>query len=164
MRDIACEFQLDLDNELRGIERVTRKTEGARTRGWRGLWADWVRPATICGLGVAAFTQLSGIEMMIYYAPTILKGAGFGPQSALLSVMGIAAVYLAMTALGLTIVDRLGRRRLSLLMIPGAAASLVALGALFILGLAGGGQAWLLVGCILVYMAFNSDGCRSMAG
>lgn len=150
----------DLDEELHGIETVTRETEGSRTRGWHGLAADWVRPATICGLGVAAFTQLSGIEMMIYYAPTILKGAGFGPNSALLSSMGIAAVYLTMTALGLTIVDRVGRRRLSLLMIPGAAVSLIALGLLFMLGMTGNGHVWLLVGCILVYMAFNSGGLQ----
>lgn len=150
----------DIDKELAGIEAVTRRTEQSDTRGWRGLWADWVRPATICGLGVAAFTQLSGIEMMIYYAPTILKGAGFGPESALLSGMGIAAVYLSMTAAGLMVVDRIGRRHLSLMMIPGAALALAVLGALFILGMGGSGHAWLLVGCILVFMAFNSGGLQ----
>lgn len=150
----------DVGEELKGIEGVTKKTEGAHTRGWRGLWADWVRPATVCGLGVAAFTQLSGIEMMIYYAPTILKGAGFGPSAALLCSMGIAAVYLVMTVIGLAMVDRIGRRRLSLLMISGAAASLVALGALFMLGMAGNGQVWLLVACLLIYMAFNSGGLQ----
>lgn len=149
-----------VDDELNGIENVSKETEDAETRGWRGLLAGWVRPATICGLGVAAFTQLSGIEMMIYYAPTILKGAGFGPSSALLSGMGIAVVYLVMTCIGLAVVDRVGRRRLSLLMIPGAAASLVALGALFMLGLTGSGHAWMLVGCLLVYMAFNSGGLQ----
>jgi hypothetical protein len=83
--------------------------------------------------------------MMIYYAPTILKGVGFGPSGALLSSMGMAGVYLVMTAIGLTVVDRVGQRRLSLLMIPGATVSLLALGALFMLGMAGSGQAggWL---------------------
>jgi sugar porter (SP) family MFS transporter len=150
----------DLDGELKGIEGVTRKTEGSEVRGWAGLWAPWVRPATICGLGIAAFTQLSGIEMMIYYAPTILKGLGFGPSGALLTSMAIAGVYLVMTAIGLTVVDRLGRRRLSLLMIPGATLSLLALGTLFMMGMAGSGQAWLVVGCLLIYMAFNSGGLQ----
>jgi sugar porter (SP) family MFS transporter len=150
----------DIDGELRDIEEGTRATRSSRTRGWRGLAARWVRPAVVCGLGVAAFTQLSGIEMMIYYAPTVLKGAGFGPSAALLSSMGIAAVYLVMTAIGLSVVDRIGRRRLSLLMIPGATLSLLVLGALFVMGMAGSSQAWLLVGCLLVYMAFNSGGLQ----
>lgn len=150
----------DVGRELAGIEGVTREAGTSRTRGWPGLAERWLRPAVVCGLGVAAFTQLSGIEMMIYYAPTILRGAGFGAGAALLSAMGIAAVYLAMTSVGLALVDRVGRRRLSLAMIPGAAVSLVAFGALFMLGLDGPGHAWLVVGCLLVYMAFNSGGLQ----
>jgi hypothetical protein len=36
-----------------------------------------VRPAVIAALGIAAFTQLTGIEMMVYYTPTFLTGVGF---------------------------------------------------------------------------------------
>ena len=150
----------NVDAEYEDIQQVTKKTGSARTAGWTGLFAAWVRPATICGLGVAAFTQLSGIEMMIYYAPTILKGVGFGPSAALLSSMMIAVDYLVMTAIGLSVVERIGRRRLSLFMIPGAAISLVVFGALFVLGIAGAGHSWLVVGCLLVYMAFNSGGLQ----
>ena len=150
----------DIEAEMKTIQKVTDETRGAKTRGWRGMAAHWVRPAVICGLGVAAFTQLSGIEMMIYYAPTILKGAGFGGDSPLLSSMGIAAVYLVMTVVGLLVVDRVGRRRLSLCMIPGAALALLVLGACFMLGMTHGSQAWALVGCLLVYMAFNSGGLQ----
>ena len=150
----------DVDDELGNIERSARNTEGKPTKGWRGLAAGWVRPATVCGLGIAAFTQLSGIEMMIYYAPTMLKGVGFGPSAALLSSMMIAVDYLVMTAIGLAIVERVGRRHLSLFMIPGATISLIAFGALFALGLAGQGQAPLVVGCLLVYMAFNAGGLQ----
>ena len=150
----------DIDAEMDDISRITCDTRKARTRGWRGLGAPWVRPAVICGLGVAAFTQLSGIEMMIYYAPTILKGAGFGPDFALLSSMGIASVYLVMTCVGLAVVDRVGRRRISLLMIPGATIALLVLGALFMLGMTKGHDAWWLIGCLLVYMAFNAGGLQ----
>jgi hypothetical protein len=102
--------------------------------------------------------------MMIYYAPTILKGVGFGPSGALLSSMGMAGVYPVMTAIALTVVDRVGRRRLSLLMISGATVSLLALGTLFMLGMAGSGQAWRVVGCLLIYMAFNAGGLQVVGG
>lgn len=150
----------DLDGEMDEMQKAIANNRKARTRGWKGLLDPWVRPAVICGLGVAAFTQLSGIEMMIYYAPTVLKGAGFGPDAALLSSMGIAVVYLVMTCIGLAVVDRVGRRRLSLLMIPGATVALLVLGALFMMGMTNGPQAWWLIGCLLVYMAFNSGGLQ----
>ena len=56
---------------------LTRKEQTAKTRGWSGLRAAWVRPALILGCGIAIFTQLSGIEMIIYYSPTILTDNGF---------------------------------------------------------------------------------------
>ena len=152
--------QADIDAEIGKIEEVTKKTEKSKTQGWRGLMKPWVRPAVVAGLGVASFTQLSGIEMMIYYAPTMLKGVGFGEQGALLTNVGIAAIYLAMTATGLSIVDKVGRRRLSLLMIPGATLSLMALGALFFLHMTGKGQAPYVVGCLFVYMLFNAGGLQ----
>ena len=148
------------DDEIEQIREVNRKTETSSTRGWRGLVEPWVRPAAVVGLGVAAFTQLSGVEMMIYYAPTMLKGVGFGERGALLTNVGLAVIYLAMTAVGLAIVDRIGRRRLSLIMIPGATLALVVLGALFVLKMTGGGQAPFVVGCLLVYMLFNAGGLQ----
>ena len=52
------------------VEDLERKA--GVNRGWHGLRQRWVRPALIAGCGIAVFTQLSGIEMIIYYAPTIL--------------------------------------------------------------------------------------------
>ena len=87
---------------------------GARSGAGAGWPQPWVRPAVVAALGVAAFTQLTGIEMMIYYAPTMLTGVGFATSSALRASLGLGLVYAVMTALGLVIVDRVGRRRLSL--------------------------------------------------
>ena len=63
------------------LEREERK-EDASDRGWSGLRQPWVRPALIVGCGIAMFTQLSGIEMIIYYAPTILTDNGFSTSDA----------------------------------------------------------------------------------
>jgi MFS family permease len=68
-----------IDAEIREIRNITDREENAPVKGWRGLRQDWVRPAVIAALGVAAlgvaaFTQLTGIEMMVYYAPTMLTG------------------------------------------------------------------------------------------
>ena len=130
-------------------------------RGWRGLRLPWVRPALVAALGVAFFTQAGGLEMMIYYTPTFLSGAGFGGSSALLTSLGVASVYLVMTILGSLFVDRIGRRRLMLVMGPGAVLSLVGLGSMFALHPAAGSVAsWLIVVFLLLFMLFNSGGIQ----
>ncbi|MHC2017790.1 sugar porter family MFS transporter [Methylobacterium sp. CM6247] len=149
-----------LDPEMAAIRETVRHSRASDTLGWRGLAAPWVRPAVIAGCGTAAFTQLVGIEMMIYYTPTLLKGVGFAETSALLTNVGIALIYLVMTALGLAIVDRVGRRRLSLLTLPGAAVSLAILGSLFFLGRTGPADTPYIIGCLFLFMVFQAGGLQ----
>lgn len=60
----------------------------------------------------AFFNQLSGINAIIYYAPRIFEMTGLASSSALLSSVGIGLVNLLMTMLGLSLIDRYGRRSL----------------------------------------------------
>jgi sugar porter (SP) family MFS transporter len=146
--------------ELAEIRDVVGREASAPVGGWRGLAQPWVRPAVVAALGVAAFTQLTGIEMMIYYAPTLLTGVGFPHEHALHASLGLGIVYAVMTALGLVIVDRVGRRRLSLVMLPGAALSLLVLGGVLMGRVDGKADAWLIVACLLLYMFFNAGGIQ----
>lgn len=61
---------------------------------------------------VAFFNQLSGINFVIYYAPRIFEAAGLGASTALLSSVGIGAVNLVFTLLGVYLIDKAGRRSL----------------------------------------------------
>jgi sugar porter (SP) family MFS transporter len=150
----------DLDGEISAIERVVEAERSAPIRGWRGLGQSWLRPAVVAALGIAAFTQITGIEMMIYYAPTLLTGVGIDHATALRSTLWLGLVYAVMTAIGLAIVDRVGRRALSLWMLPGAALSLFVLGGLLLSGFAGGERAWPVLACLLAYMFFNAGGIQ----
>ncbi|AOW48822.1 sugar porter family MFS transporter [Acetobacter ascendens] len=130
-------------------------------RGWKGLKLPWVRPAVIAALGIAFFTQAGGLEMMIYYTPTFLSDAGFGSSSALLTSLGISLVYLIMTLLGCLFVDKIGRRRLVLIMGPGSVVSLIGLGIVFAMHPAQGSiGSWLIVAFLLLFMLFNSGGIQ----
>lgn len=149
-----------VDKELKDIEEITAKEQKAPVKGWAGLAQPWVRPAVIAALGIAAFTQLTGIEMMIYYAPTLLANLGFQHTSALKASLGLGIIYAVMTAVGLFIVDRVGRRRLSLSMLPGAALSLCALGCLFAFHLDKKENAWMIVTCLFLFMFFNAGGIQ----
>jgi sugar porter (SP) family MFS transporter len=150
----------DVGAELEEIAALARAEERARTRGWSGLRARWVRPALVVGCGIAIFTQLSGIEMIIYYSPTILTDNGFSTSAALQVSVALGVAYLVAQLVGLSIVDKVGRRRLALIMIPGAALSLIVLGALFATGANGRENTPFIVACLIVFMLFNAGGLQ----
>ncbi len=152
----------DVEEELRGIEEVEKERREASTRGWKGLAKPWVRPALIMGCGIALFTQLSGIEMIVYYTPTILTGVGFAESGALYVSVALAVTYVIMNCVGLAIVDRVGRRRLSLIMTPGAALALVVLGILFLSGQVTASTAPFVIACLVTFMFFTAGGLQVM--
>ena len=61
---------------------------------------------------VAFFNQFSGINAFLYYAPRIFEQAGLGESTALLSSIGIGATNLVFTLVGVTLIDKLGRKPL----------------------------------------------------
>ena len=61
---------------------------------------------------MAFFNQASGINAIIYYAPRIFEMAGLGKSTALLSSAGIGIINLAFTMIGLSLIDRYGRKTL----------------------------------------------------
>src|ERR1035437_1194871 len=151
----------DVKFELAEIRQVVDAGGSGRKAGGSMLAEPWLRPAAVAAFGVAAFTQLSGLETMIYYTPTVLSGAGFGKSAALLASLGVSIVFVSMTAIGRQIVDRVGRRRLTLVMVPGTVVSLLVLGIMFRMDMAKTAQgSWLLVVCLLVYMVFNAGGVQ----
>ncbi|MBA2714451.1 MAG: sugar porter family MFS transporter, partial [Rubrobacteraceae bacterium] len=152
----------DVEAELSDIMEVEEERRQADVRGWKGLRLPWVRPALIMGCGMALFTQLSGIEMIVYYTPTILTGVGFAKSGALLVSVSLAVTYVIMNVVGLSIVYRVGRRRLSLIMTPGAALALVVLGVFFLSGQVTAGTAPFIIACLIVLMFFTAGGLQVM--
>jgi sugar porter (SP) family MFS transporter len=101
---------------------------------WSEILDPVVRPALIIGIGLAAFQQLTGINTVIYYAPTILEFAGF--QSAAVSILataGIGMINVIMTVVAISLIDRVGRRPLLLIGLIGMIISLAILGIAFVL-------------------------------
>jgi len=160
VRPDGFDISKELD-EIVEVEKRKKKTKRSN-RGWSGLRQPWVRPALVVGCGIAAFTQLSGIEMIIYYAPTILTDNGFSTSAALRVSVGLGVTYLIMMIVGLIIVDMVGRRRLTLIMVPGAALSLFALGAFFVTDNAGKDNIPFIITCLIVFMFFNAGGLQLM--
>jgi MFS transporter, SP family, arabinose:H+ symporter len=71
-----------------------------------------LRMAMIVGLGLSVFGQMSGVNIVIYYGPKILQGAGFTSASALQWQVVIGIINLVFTLAALWKVDSWGRRPL----------------------------------------------------
>src|SRR5438445_13887489 len=82
-----------------------------RTGGWSELLEHSLRIDLVVGIGLAIFQQVSGINTVIYYAPTIDQLAGIpSATGALLATSGIGAVNVLMTVVAMYLLDRVGRR------------------------------------------------------
>src|SRR5918997_1748073 len=75
----------EIDQELREMGEIKRQEqEQSQARvSYKELLAPYVRPALVIGIGLAIFQQITGINTVIYYAPTILQGVGFSEGGAI---------------------------------------------------------------------------------
>ncbi|MBS0616055.1 MAG: MFS transporter [Verrucomicrobia bacterium] len=93
---------------------------------WKTLFSPQLAWPLMIGLFVSIFQQITGINAVIYFAPTIFKEAGFGSSSgALLASFGIGIINVIATAVSLVLLDKWGRRPLLLGSLVGMAIALI---------------------------------------
>lgn len=114
------------------------------------LFAPGLRRALIIGIVLALFSQITGINAIIYYAPEIFKSAGLASGSALAQTFLIGIVNTVFTFVALWLIDIVGRKKLLLWGVSGMIICLLGTGLCFYLNIVGG--IWLLV-FILGYIA-----------
>lgn len=103
------------------------------TEGMRALLTDSVRPALFVGITLAALQQFSGINTILYYAPTIMEETGLSASNAIFYSVFIGVINVVMTVVSTRLVDRVGRRPLLLISLAGMASSIALLGVAFAL-------------------------------
>ncbi|MFT6866261.1 MAG: SP family arabinose:H+ symporter-like MFS transporter [Cyclobacteriaceae bacterium] len=95
------------------------------------LFAPGLRTAMIVGMFLALFSQITGINAIIYYAPEIFKSVGFGTDSALLQTVIIGLTNTVFTFVALKFIDKAGRRKLLLWGVSGMIVCLFGIGVVF---------------------------------
>jgi MFS transporter, SP family, arabinose:H+ symporter len=101
-------------------------------------------------ISIGMFNQLSGINAILYYLNDIFAAAGFNKISSDLQAVAIGAMNLCATLLGMTLIDKLGRKTLLLIGSVGTAICLAGVAAIFFTQQHQNLLVWLLVG----YIAF----------
>jgi major inositol transporter-like SP family MFS transporter len=80
--------------------------------GWREMRVKWIRRVVLIGAAIAALTQTTGINTLMYYAPTILMAAGQGQTASITAQVANGVVSVLGAASGLIFIQRLDRRRM----------------------------------------------------
>ena len=141
----------DVSAEITDIQKSMEK-QGAG--GMTGLFQPSLRMPLIVGLGLAVFQQITGINTVIYYAPTIFKFAGIedvGP--AILAGAGLAMVMWCFHVLAIFLLDRVGRRPLLLTGVGGQIVGLAILGAAFQFHQFADFKSYIAIGGLVIYVA-----------
>lgn len=116
----------NIDHELMDIE-ITLAKEPERGN-WLLLFKKPLLPVLMLGMVLFCLQQLSGINVVIYFAPEIFKNLGLDSTTGqILATMGIGLVNLLVTVIAILCVDKVGRRKLLLLGFSGTCISLFAL-------------------------------------
>lgn len=78
------------------------------------LFSKKFKTPVMLAVTFAFFNQVSGINAIIYYAPRIFESSGLGSNAAFISTMGIGLINLVFTMVGISLIDKSGRRKLML--------------------------------------------------
>jgi sugar porter (SP) family MFS transporter len=94
-------------NEIQSSLAVTSE------RRWSALWRSPVRTALFIAVGFTILQQVTGVNAILYYGPSVFSMAGIGSdKAAIFATFLVAAVNVLATVIALALVDRVGRKPL----------------------------------------------------
>lgn len=102
-------------------ETVHEKVEKVLSYGWKVL---------VIGILLSVFQQAVGINVVLYYAPTIFKGLGFGNDAAMWQTVIMGFVNIIFTLVAIFTVDKFGRKPLLIIGSIGMTIGMFAIGTL----------------------------------
>lgn len=143
--------EADVSPEIADIQKSMKKQgEG----GIKGLLQPSLKMPLIVGLGLAIFQQITGINTVIYYSPTIFKFAGINATGpAILAGAALAGIMWCFHVMAIFLLDRVGRRPLLLTGVVGQVIGLAILGAAFQFPQLASIKSYIAIGGLGIYVA-----------
>lgn len=114
-----------IDEGLKILEKINNKKEAKHQMieiansiqmehhaSLKKLFQPGLRKALLIGLFLAFLNQAAGMNVLMYYGPTIFKNAGFGGNSDFMATAGVGVVNVIATIFATLMIDKAGRRKL----------------------------------------------------
>ena len=116
---LARKILVKIGGEAYAEYTITEIQRGQAKRESRGRLGDLFQPKyrtiMIIAVGIAFFQQITGINAIFYYAPTIFEQAGGSTDSSFLQAIVVGLTNLVFTLVAIWLIDRLGRKPLLLI-------------------------------------------------
>ncbi len=121
---------------------------------WKDVFRREWRFPLIIAVCIMFIQQFVGINTVIYYSPKIFTMAGFSDSVAAIGAsIGVGVINVLATIISVSVVDRIGRRKLFFIGMVGMVLSLSLLGGSFLVDFGSAGK-FVTVGCTLLYVTF----------
>ena len=151
-KDVFKKIEPDIDAE-KEIQDI-KTTLNSESKDKKFIFKKWMLMPFVVGIGIMFAQICTGINTIIYYAPTIFKTAGFDSNlTAIYATTGIGVVNFIMTIVAVFFTDKIGRKPLLYFGLTGVMLSLFALGTSFAFAnVLGSSLKWVAVGSLITYI------------
>lgn len=156
----------EVEQEIRDIQQVSQ-AGAIQGRFIDELKKRWVLQLILIGLMIVLATRVTGVNTIMYYAPTVLKATGLGDAAAVTGAVANGVVSILATLLGMLLIGRHSRRKMFFTRQIGVTLSLVLIGLSFKLffhmetvdGVSGlqanfAGASYIILALMLVFLTF----------
>lgn len=117
-----------VDNEIKEIQNsIAEQSQRARVN----IFAKGLIGIVFIGVGLSVFQQITGINAILYYGPSIFESTGMAKDGALLNQIVVGISMMTFTFVAIFTVDKFGRKPLLMIGSLGMAISIFAVGFLF---------------------------------
>ena len=103
----------NVDEEFQDLMDATKAAKKVE-HPWRNILQPRYRPQLIMCTLIPFFQQITGINVIMFYAPVLFMTLGFGQNASLMSAVITGTVNVVATLVSIYSVDRFGRRALFL--------------------------------------------------
>ncbi|CAI0377873.1 unnamed protein product [Linum tenue] len=104
----------EVQSELADLIEASELSKSIDHNPFRKILEANYRPQLVMAVAIPFFQQVTGINVIAFYAPLLFRTIGMGESASLMSAILTGAVGIATTFLSMVIVDRVGRRPLFL--------------------------------------------------
>ena len=113
-----------IESKLAEIAATTKDASDRFALRVKQLFKPSLRKILIVGLVVGVAQQISGINSVFFYAPTIFEQSGVGTDAAFAQAVYIGIINVVFTVIAMLTIDRFGRRPLLILGLSGVVISM----------------------------------------
>lgn len=144
----------EVEAELSSMSATARRDQQIGQGSLRDLRTAWVRRLVTLGIAIAFLSQLTGVNSIMYFAPTVLIQTGLSTEASLVATIANGIVSVLGVSLGIWLLSRgYGRRPIIITGQAGLTTALLLIGVFFLMP-ESTLRSYLVLGGMLMFLFF----------